>query len=79
MNDCDRKCVRVPARAQQPPGSQVRHQLEPVQGDGGEAQGGDVHRGALKHFNGKLTIRKHIHDAWSILSLLFIQSVATSR
>ena len=46
LNECDRNCVRIPASID-PPGSQVRHQLESVQGDGREAQGGDVDRGAL--------------------------------
>ena len=46
LNECDRNCVRIPGSID-PPGSQVRHQLESVQGDGREAQGGDVDRGAL--------------------------------
>ena len=41
LNACERKCVRIPASID-PPGSHVRHHLEPVQGDGREAQGGDV-------------------------------------
>ena len=47
LNECDRNCVRIPASIDPPPGSHVRHQLESVQGDGREAQGGDVDRGAL--------------------------------